>query len=95
MKENMKKEARKKTLKNIKSIMKDDMFEPMKKKLQKVTVASNSPEGLEEGLSMAKEILEKKEDMMGEEYACGGKKEYKDGGMSKADKIKELMKRRK
>lgn len=96
----MKKDARKKMLKKLKGAMKEDMFSPMKDKMQKVTVASDSAEGLEKGLSKAKELLEKKEDMMGDEYACGGMKKdkYKDGGakkMSKADKIKELMKKRK
>jgi len=141
----MKKDVRKKMLKELKSAMKEDMYGPMKDGLQKVTVASDSEEGLEEGLSKAQQILEKRKEMLeGEEYAGGGVKErttevpdsfgkgegeyrgykedpfitkkkpkyldhrkefpklmkdqYKDGGCkksSKADRIKELMKKRK
>lgn len=93
MKEKMKKEARKKMLEKLKGTMKENMFNPMKESMQKVTVASDSKEGLMKGLEKAEEVLGEKEE--GEEYACGGKKEYKDGGMSKADKIKKLMKKRK
>lgn len=100
MKEKMKKEARKKMLKKLKSSMNEDMYNPMKENMQKVTVASDSAEGLKEGLSKAQEILKKKKEMMGDDYACGGTKKdkYMKGGvekMSKADKIKQLMKKRK
>ena len=68
----MKKEARKKMLQELKKMMGDDMHEGMKEKMkdmQKVTVASDSKEGLEEGLSKAQEILKKRK-----EFGCGGKK---------------------
>ena len=136
----MRGEARKKMAKMLKGMMKDDMYGDMKDKMkgmQKVTVASDSKEGLEEGLDKAKQIMEKRKEMEGDDYACGGTKkgkkyaeggykrgyeegdevtkkkpkylshrrenkekmhdQYKDGGieMSKKDKIKELMKKKK
>jgi hypothetical protein len=111
-KDKMKKEARTKMLKELKKAMRDDIHEPLRegmKGLKKVTVASDSEEGLEEGLSKAQKILKKKEEM-GEDFACGGPKDkYKEGGykmpdevkeaqkkvMSKADKIMELAKKKK
>lgn len=125
----MRKEARKKMLKKMKGMLKDDMYGPMKDKMkgmQKVTVASDSQEGLKEGLNKAQEIMSKRKEMMGEDYMDGGYKrgyeedkevskkkpkylshrrenkekmhdQYMDGGykMSKADKIKEMMKKKK
>ena len=46
--------------------MRDDMGGPLKEKLEgmkKVTVASDSEEGLKEGLSMAEKIMEKRKMM--------------------------------
>lgn len=42
----------------------EEMGNGLEKKLKKVTVASDSEEGLEEGLEKAKEIVEEKPDMM-------------------------------
>lgn len=73
----MKKEARKKMLKELKGMMKDDAYGHMKDKMKsmdKVTVASDSPEGLQEGLSKAQKILKKRSEMEGEEYEGGGVK---------------------
>ena len=62
----MKKKALKESLKELKKMMRDDSYEPMQEKLQKVTVMSDSPEGLKEGLSKAEEILEKRKAMFDE-----------------------------
>lgn len=88
-------------LKKIKKDSKDDMYEkPIKeltKGMQKITIASDSSEGLEEGLEKAKQILKGRfgmddddEHECGEDYACGGTKS-EDGGIKK----KALMKLRK
>jgi len=95
----MRKEARKKMLKTLKSAMRDDMHDDMKGKMggmQKVTVASDSKEGLvkalkkaPELLSMSEKIMDKRKDSMGDDYECGGKK-YQDGGIkSKLRKVGE------
>ncbi len=60
--EEKKMEVKKDLLKKLKKLMRDDMGEPLKDKLEgmkKVTVASDSEEGLKEGLSMAEKIMEK------------------------------------
>jgi hypothetical protein len=91
----MKREARKKMLKKMKSLMKDDIHSGMKdslKGLQKVTVASDSKEGLEAGLDKAKKIMEGRKESEGDDFACGGKKEYKDGGYDEDDKKSKIMK---
>lgn len=49
--------AKKEMLDHLSGLMKDHMSSGLKK----VTVASDSPEGLEKGLEKAKEIVEKKE----------------------------------
>lgn len=40
-------------------------------KMEKVTVASDSPEGLKKGLSKAQEIMKKRSELMGEEEGEG------------------------
>jgi hypothetical protein len=65
-----KKEARKDMLKSLKKMMmaEDDMGLGEKLgKMQKVTVAADSTEGLKKGLSKAEEILKKRKGMMGME----------------------------
>ncbi len=65
--EDMKKKALK--------ILKEKMSKGKGLDMKKVSVISDSEEGLEEGLSLADKILKKKG------FACGGKKdEYKNGG---------------
>jgi hypothetical protein len=86
MKNDMKSEARMKMLKKLRKEMKGDKHEKngMKDKLkgmEKVTVASDSPEGLMKGMDVAKKIMKKR--LEGEDFACGGKKEYSEGGMKK------------
>ena len=57
----MKKDVRKKMLKLLSKQMRDmsydDMEDSLPKKAMKVTVASDSKEGLKEGLSKAEEIM--------------------------------------
>lgn len=77
----MKKEARKKMLKKLKGMMRDDMHGDKMEGMKKVTVMSDSKEGLEKGLSKAQKIMKGKMD----EYGCGGK-EYADGGYEKDPK---------
>ena len=112
----MKAKARKKVLEKLRKEMKDEKHEgsgikdAMKKMkdMQKVTVASDSPEGLMKGMDVAKKIMKKKmESEDGEDYKCGGAK-YADGGtkekgvmtdkdierMSKAEKIMKKKKKK-
>lgn len=71
----MKKEARLENLKKMKKEMKEKMMDGRDfSDVKKVTVMSDSEEGLEEGLSKAEQILKKRE-----EYGEGGKG-YREGG---------------
>ena len=66
----MKNRAKSEMLKELSKTMSDDQNSPLKdimgKKMQKVTVMSDSKKGLEQGLSKAEQILKKKESMMPE-----------------------------
>ena len=66
----MKNRAKSAMLKELSKTMSDDQNSPLRdimgKKLQKVTVMSDSKKGLEQGLSKAEQILKKKESMMPE-----------------------------
>lgn len=58
-------------LKELSKEMSDDMYSPMKdmlgkKGMKKVTVASDSPEGLKKGLSMAEKLMKLKASQSGE-----------------------------
>ena len=68
--QDMKKKAKEAMLKELSKTMSDDQNSPLKdvlgKKMQKVTVMSDSTKGLEKGLSKAEQILKKKESMMPE-----------------------------
>lgn len=68
-------------LKLLSKEMSDDQYSPLKdklagKKMSKVTVMSDSPKGLEKGLSKAEEILKKRDSMLSpmksEEESCEG-----------------------
>lgn len=64
----LKTKAKKTMLEQLKKMMSDEMHSPISesiknKDMKKVTVMSDSEDGLEEGLEKAKEIMEKK-DMM-------------------------------
>lgn len=74
----MKSKAKKEALKKMKDKYKSDRMEKMMpdmEEMKKVTVMSDSEEGLEEGLSKAQQIMKMKEGM-------------KDGGCSKDKKKK-------
>lgn len=75
--------AKSEMLKELSKEMSDDMYSPMKdmigkKGLKKVSVMSDSPEGLKKGLSMAEKLMQLKKDQAApeagetesEEQAC-------------------------
>ncbi len=73
-------EAKKKMLKELKKMMREDHYGPMEEDMQKVTVMSDSEEGLKEGLSKAEQIMKMKEEMSdddSDEYGYGGMKKKK------------------
>lgn len=64
--------AKAEMLKELSKEMSDDMYSPMKgmlgkKGMKKVSVMSDSPEGLEKGLSMAEKLMQLKSKENGEE----------------------------
>lgn len=73
-KDELKKKAKLGVLKDLKKEMMSDMHGGLKDKMkEKVTVASDSAEGLEEGLDKAQEILKMRKKMKdGDEYEDGG-----------------------
>ena len=73
-------EAKKKMLKELSKMMRDDYYDEPMKGMKKVTVASDTEEGLEKGLSKAEEILKKRKDMEEDED------EFSKGGMKKKQK---------
>lgn len=86
----MKKQARMESLKKMKEKLKKKGMEDMDMSgMSKVTVMSDSEEGLAKGLSKAEEILEKRlgmeEEEDSDEYMDGGcsskKKKYMEGGV--------------
>ena len=63
--------AKSEMLQELSKEMSDDMYSPMKdmlgkKGLKKVTVASDSPEGIQKGLSMAEKLMKLKSSQEGE-----------------------------
>lgn len=63
--------AKAEMLKELSDVMSDDMYSPMKdmmpkKGLKKVSVMSDSPEGLQKGLSMAEKLMKLKKEQNGE-----------------------------
>ena len=79
MEKKAKSKAKSEMLQELSKEMSDDMYSPMKdmlekKGLKKVTVASDSPEGLEKGLSMAEKLMKLKSNQNGksevEEESC-------------------------
>lgn len=64
--------AKAEMLKELSKEMSDDMYSPMKgmlgkKGMKKVSVMSDSPEGLEKGLSMAEKLMQLKSKQGGDE----------------------------
>lgn len=71
----MKKKAKKDALESMKKKFKDTRMSDMMGKMddmKKVTVMSDSEEGLEEGLTKAQQIMKMKEDKSGSKYKDGG-----------------------
>lgn len=72
--------AKSEMLKELSREMSDDMYSPMKdmlgkKGMKKVSVMSDSPEGLEKGLSMAEKLMKLKSEQNGEEESMEKDKE--------------------
>jgi len=67
-KREMKDEAKKRMLQHLKKMMSDGMHSGMEEGMKKVTIMSDSEDGLERGIDKAKEIMEKRESMMDDEY---------------------------
>jgi hypothetical protein len=93
-----KSQAKAAMLKELSKEMSDDMYSPMKdmlgkKGMKKVTVASDSPEGLEKGLSMAEKLMKlksgesSKEEMPEAEYES---EEEESPEMEAADEMSEM-----
>ena len=61
------KDAKMSVVKDLQQMASDAMRTGLKGGLKKVTVASDSPEGLKAGLEKAEEIVEKKDEMEGDE----------------------------
>jgi hypothetical protein len=66
--------AKSEMLKELSKEMSDDMYSPMKdmlgkKGMKKVSVMSDSPEGLEKGLSMAEKLMKLKQSQSSDESA--------------------------
>ena len=64
--------AKSEMLKELSKEMSDDMYSPMKgmlgkKGMKKVSVMSDSPEGLQKGLTMAEKLMKLKSEQSGEE----------------------------
>lgn len=67
--------AKSEMLKELSKEMSDDMYSPMKdmlskKGMKKVSVMSDSPEGLEKGLSMAEKLMKLKQEQSGKSESC-------------------------
>lgn len=80
--------AKSKMLKELKKSMMEEMGAPFgekMKEMKKVTVASDSEEGLEEGLSKAQQILKKKKDFDLDE-------DESEESSGKAELLKKLLK---
>ena len=72
--------AKSEMLKELSREMSDDMYSPMKdmlgkKGMKKVSVMSDSPEGLEKGLSMAEKLMKLKSEQNGEDESMEDEKE--------------------
>ena len=86
--------AKSEMLKELSKEMSDDMYSPMKgmlgkKGMKKVSVMSDSPEGLEKGLSMAEKLMQlKSKQGKGEEMMDESEEESPE--MMAADEISEM-----
>ena len=85
--------AKREMLKELKKAMMDDDDVGMAEKLEgmkKVTVASDTKEGLEEGLDKAQEILKKRKAMM-EDDSAADMEEDEDDVEEKLEMMKKMM----
>ena len=93
----MEKEVKMDLTKEMGGVAKDALRNQVKG-LKKVTVASDSPEGLEEGLDKAKEIVESKEDESMEDESLEEPEMEESMDLSKIDemiaKLEELKKKK-
>ena len=90
--------AKAEMLKELSKEMSDDMYSPMKgmlgkKGMKKVSVMSDSPEGLEKGLSMAEKLMKLKSKQGGEKPMEDSEdmEESEDIEMSPSDKAAEEL----
>lgn len=86
--------AKAEMLKELSREMSDDMYSPMKdmlgkKGMKKVSVMSDSPEGLEKGLSMAEKLMQLKSKQNGEEDMMK-ESEEESPEMEAADEMSEM-----
>lgn len=86
--------AKAEMLKELSKEMSDDMYSPMKdmlgkKGMKKVSVMSDSPEGLEKGLSMAEKLMQLKSKQNGEE-PTESESEEESPEMEAADEMSEM-----
>jgi hypothetical protein len=86
--------AKAEMLKELSKEMSDDMYSPMKdmlgkKGMKKVSVMSDSPEGLEKGLSMAEKLMQLKSKQSGESEEMESEEE-ESPEMEASDEISEM-----
>lgn len=87
--------AKAEMLKELSKEMSDDMYSPMKdmlgkKGMKKVSVMSDSPEGLEKGLSMAEKLMQLKSKQNGEEESMEESEEEESPEMEAEDEMSEM-----
>lgn len=87
--------AKAEMLKELSREMSDDMYSPMKdmlgkKGMKKVSVMSDSPEGLEKGLSMAEKLMQLKSKQNGDEDMMEESEEEESPEMEAADEMSEM-----
>lgn len=87
--------AKAEMLKELSKEMSDDMYSPMKdmlgkKGMKKVSVMSDSPEGLEKGLSMAEKLMQLKSKQNGDEDMMEESEEEESPEMEAADEMSEM-----
>lgn len=87
--------AKAEMLKELSKEMSDDMYSPMKgmlgkKGMKKVSVMSDSPEGLEKGLSMAEKLMQLKSKQSGESEEMESEEEDESPETEASDEISEM-----
>jgi hypothetical protein len=87
--------AKAEMLKELSREMSDDMYSPMKdmldkKGMKKVSVMSDSPEGLQKGLTMAEKLMQLKSKQNGEEDMMEESEEEESPEMEASDELSEM-----